>query len=725
MDSFFKPQTPSVNLDLAGDTEQFKRDLQEFGLNEAIISSGRRDPKGTLELLKQRKQREGLDKLEDPAVQEVLDHFLLRGKTPDKLDYPSNTDWRTPLQQQLQGKVPDVNKIIEAVGKIRGDFGGYQSPHLDGRKVDLSAQDYGVDKLKELQKFLQTKGYETLYEPHAGQKGVLDIRLKDIQQKIENAEASGAPMEEIEELKLQETALESALKQVGPEPTQPPMMRPDQLKEMTPTPQPMPQPAIASQPVPQQPAEPQKSSEEQVQDLLQRLREELPQEQEQAPLEDRMQELMQRLRSEEVVEMPVIDPTAPEALDSPEQQLLDKMKQEQSQEASMAQRLKEAQDKQRRDMAMLAFSRFGQRDFKEGQKALEQVYGSQVTDEKDLLAMELKDQDLKDEQSSRDIFRKFLQKQAPEMEISKDVPVKYLQQLVNLQARGMNMNPFQQSQYMTAEGDPVIFEKTTGQYKNVVTGEPVREPGSLIRNYVKTITDPRTGEVVEVRPGVGTVGSLVSEIKGTEKTLPEEQKVDVTYEMLTPNQRKDFKDVENQFMADIKDAREFGDTLEGIGDLVEADISAAIPAIKRQLARSVGREVGVMTDKDVEAFSGDQSLIGALERYAKMQLMGTMTERDKSQYDRLISIARANLNEALKSRGRYHVNRLQNRIPGATEESLKSLMSVDASMPVGIDGPPVPEGRVRVELPDGTKGTIDSSKLEDFKKAYPKAKVFN
>lgn len=721
MDNFFKPQSPSVNLDLTGDTEQLKKDLQEFGLNEAIISSGRRDPKGTLDILQQRKQREGLSKIEDPGVQEVLDHFLLRGKVPEKLDYPSNTDWRNPLKQQLEGRVPDVDSVAEAVSRIRGDFGGYQSPHLDGRKVDLSAKDYGQDKLQQLQKFLKGRGYEAMYEPNAGHKGVLDIRLKDVQKQIQDAEASDAPKEELEQLKLQETALESAIKEGSPEPAQIPMMRPDQLAEQVATtladtsmkasprpPQTMPIEDPAPEPAPQEMpledvAEPVMSPQDQVQQVLERLKTEVPQEE----------------------GMPTIDPNQPEAFAGPVEDMLQRLRQEQGQESGIAQRLKDAQDDQRRELASLAFLRGGQRDRKGAQEILGKLASSRTQEEKDLIAAELQDQEIKDEKSSRNVFRQYLKKQSPEMEVGEDVPVQYLQKLVALNARGAGASPFQQSQYLTQTGDPVIFDKITGRYNNVVTGEAIKEPGSLIRNYVKTVTDPRTGEIIEVRPGVGMVGTLASDAEGPGRTVPEEQKVDVTFEMLNPSQRKDFKEVEKEFMSDIKESREFGDTLEGITDLVNADISAAIPAIKRQLARSVGREVGVMTDADVAAFSGDQSLIGALERFAKMQASGTMTQRDKDQYAQLINISRRNLGEALRNRSSYHIERLGNRIPGASQDSLKNLMSVDASMPLGIKEPQAPEGKIRVELPNGTKGFIDQDKLDGFKKAYPKAKVFN
>jgi hypothetical protein len=246
-----------------------------------------------------------------------------------------------------------------------------------------------------------------------------------------------------------------------------------------------------------------------------------------------------------------------------------------------------------------------------------------------------------------------------------------------------------------------------GKFINPKTREEA-DPNNLIRNYVKTIVDPITKEVIEVRPGVGAVGTIAGSPSRAPKKGEQVQEVDFTYGMLNPKQREYFEKAETNYAKDIDDSREFGEILVSIGDLIDSDISAAIPAIKRQLARSVGKEVGVMTDADVKAFSGDQSFFGAMQRFAKMQAVGTMTEKDKKEYRGILDIAGRNINKAIENRAGFHAQKLKQRLPTATMESLRSLLSVDASKPIGIQQ----DSKVKVQHPDGRKGLIPRENLE-------------
>lgn len=269
------------------------------------------------------------------------------------------------------------------------------------------------------------------------------------------------------------------------------------------------------------------------------------------------------------------------------------------------------------------------------------------------------------------MYRDLVKRSFPNIEINEEVPAHVLKGLIS--KPGKATRAFQQSQYMTKGGDPVTFDPSTNQYMNPMTGQAVQSQ-DVVRNYVKTITDPRTGEIMEVRPGVGVVGSVTPTKKVPKKGEPE---VDYTYDMLNPNQKKTFAKIEDDFRKETEESREFSEILVNIEDLVDSDISAAIPAVKRQLARSVGKEVGVMTDRDVAAFSGDLSLMGALQRFAKMQATGKMTEEDKKQYRGIIEITKRNINKAMDSRAKYHSGRIKARIPNATNRSINSLLAVE------------------------------------------------
>ena len=290
-------------------------------------------------------------------------------------------------------------------------------------------------------------------------------------------------------------------------------------------------------------------------------------------------------------------------------------------------------------------------------------------------------QDAKGEKASRKMYRDLLKQQNPQLEVDDDVPTTHLQGLIKAYAKGStSTKPFQQSQYVTTEGDPVTFDPNVNKYINALSGEDVKA-GNVIRNYVKTVTDPLTGEVKEVRPGVGVVGTVAGAPKKAPTVVSESDRKDYTYEMLNKEQRKGLTDARKEYLKDIDDSREFGEVLMNVKSLIDSDISAAIPAIKRQLARSVGKEVGVMTDADVAAFSGDQSLVGALERFAKLQATGKMTDEDKSQFMEIVSIAEQNLDRGVENRAKFHIGGLKNRLPDATEQSVRSLLSVEDSKP--------------------------------------------
>lgn len=296
----------------------------------------------------------------------------------------------------------------------------------------------------------------------------------------------------------------------------------------------------------------------------------------------------------------------------------------------------------------------------------------------------------------------------------------YLETLKKYKESQASAKGYQQSEYMTDTGDPVTFDPNSNKYVNALTGESVPS-GRIIRNYTRTIVDPKTGEIKEIRPGQGVVGTISG--APSSEPAPKTDEKDYTYEMLNPKQREYLAEVEKEYATDIKDSREFGEILANVEDLINSDISAAIPAIQRQLARSVGREVGVMTDRDVSAFTGDRSLIAALQRFAKMQIEGKMTQRDKEQYRGIIDIVRKNLSKSMENRAGFHAAKIKQRLPDATQQSLMNLLSVDAAKPIGVQSQPVPQGKVKVQLPNGQSGFIDKDKVDAFKQKYPDAKV--
>lgn len=238
---------------------------------------------------------------------------------------------------------------------------------------------------------------------------------------------------------------------------------------------------------------------------------------------------------------------------------------------------------------------------------------------------------------------------------------------------------FQNAYYVDEKGN-------TGSYKfDTRTGEATPMQGLSKAFAAQVRQDPRSNELIAIQPGAP--GSQPTQVTGPATGATKAEKKDLIFDDLNPKQRDELKEIEKEYRADVKDSVEFGETLSGLNDLINADISAAIPVIRRQLARSVGREVGVMTDQDVNQFSGDQSFVGALERFAKLKATGKMTDRDKQQYGQIISIAQNNIRKAMDNRASYHSTRLGQRVPNASDSSLKQLLSVEQSKPSDISYP--------------------------------------
>lgn len=186
---FFVPQTEQVNLDVTGDLSDLERIMRSLGEESATISSGRRSPESLKQILEQRIGRENLGQYE-PA-QEAIREILLRGSSPEDITYGSG-NWYPQAEERIRQVDPEnAQEILQRIGNVRKDFGGYQSPHMQGKKVDIPKSSFiqrhgaeaGEERFQQLQNLLQQEGYKTLYEPEAGQQGVLDIKLKDIPQR--------------------------------------------------------------------------------------------------------------------------------------------------------------------------------------------------------------------------------------------------------------------------------------------------------------------------------------------------------------------------------------------------------------------------------------------------------------------------------------------------------------------------------------------------------------
>jgi hypothetical protein len=182
VDDFFKPQTDSVDLNVNKSLlKGVKEVLSDLGYENAIVSSGRRDDSKARSILKQRKNKYGLNNLGDN--QSLVDEILLRGTSSDNLTYPRKNG--VP-EKEIRDAFPDdiENEIIKKITEIRSNFAGYESPHNQGEKIDIPYSNFvdqygeeeGRKRAKEFIKKLRESGFLVTDEEEVGRYGVIDIK---------------------------------------------------------------------------------------------------------------------------------------------------------------------------------------------------------------------------------------------------------------------------------------------------------------------------------------------------------------------------------------------------------------------------------------------------------------------------------------------------------------------------------------------------------------------
>ena len=207
-DSFWKPRE-GVNMDVQGDLGDIRRIAEQDGFKSLPISSAVRGMDEAQSILNRRKAAHKLTEY-SPEIQSIIDRTILRGDAPGNLNhYPSvgegelshikypdvykpGENWRTKAQSQLETVMPadQVQQLIDTLGKVRGSFGGFQSGHFSGNKIDIAESDLGTEQFNKLIQALESSGYtsktspgskgDLLREPNPGNRDVLDIMLRKL-----------------------------------------------------------------------------------------------------------------------------------------------------------------------------------------------------------------------------------------------------------------------------------------------------------------------------------------------------------------------------------------------------------------------------------------------------------------------------------------------------------------------------------------------------------------
>ena len=168
--------------------------LTEAGISGNVnLTSGLRDHDEVFRIYNQRIRREGLQDLMDrlsPKSKDLINQSILRTDykgqdKPVEIIYGRNKFPSSKVKKQLMSDgVPSkqANSIISKIMNIRKDFGGFQSSHLVGGKVDIPQSFLS----KEVVEVLRDKGYKIIKEDKVG---IYDISFPESSKKASKSES--------------------------------------------------------------------------------------------------------------------------------------------------------------------------------------------------------------------------------------------------------------------------------------------------------------------------------------------------------------------------------------------------------------------------------------------------------------------------------------------------------------------------------------------------------
>lgn len=197
----------------------------------------------------------------------------------------------------------------------------------------------------------------------------------------------------------------------------------------------------------------------------------------------------------------------------------------------------------------------------------------------------------------------------------------------------------------------IVAKRAGGDKRQVVT---LQENGkSVAYNYnLNTGEMTRIGEkgyaYGVVKDPISGQNVLRSDLPGIYKgrsLSPGENEIatNFSYDVLNPSDRKYIDNLSKEYRSISKPIDDFEGTVNGLDSFVKANLDGTKGSIQRQLARTVGQEKGVMTDRDVAAFGGTEKVITAIAQYAHAKVHGGMTPEIQKNYENILRIASGNI----------------------------------------------------------------------------------
>lgn len=197
VDNFFKKQTSGVNLEGVSKEllNSIKKAAASMGESNITVSSGVRSAEKTKKLLNQNLKGSykgssyDLTKYKGNALK-LAKKALLK---EDKRYYTSKSNpkanWRKALREDGKKLGIDdktLKKLESEIASARFNYGGLESAHMKGDKIDIPyshfidkyGEEDGKVKVEAFKKALEEQGIYIHDEPTQGRHGVLDLKLK-------------------------------------------------------------------------------------------------------------------------------------------------------------------------------------------------------------------------------------------------------------------------------------------------------------------------------------------------------------------------------------------------------------------------------------------------------------------------------------------------------------------------------------------------------------------
>lgn len=181
----------------------------------------------------------------------------------------------------------------------------------------------------------------------------------------------------------------------------------------------------------------------------------------------------------------------------------------------------------------------------------------------------------------------------------------------------------QQTQYVTKQGDPVIFDPQNGKFINGLTGSTIEKPGDVYRNVLYQ-------DAFKNRQLMGPQGNITI----SSSTRPQ-------IDQANANRMADtFKPDEPQRQALDKEKKRLDGLTTKINEKIssvnrilgalDGDSKLALSMIRTQMPRLAG-EVGNLSETEQKVWTGSQAALDRLNQYIKTNVSSQLTDTNKQE----------------------------------------------------------------------------------------------